>query len=293
LRFPPVVLFTDGERYWVGDGFHRILAASRAGLKQIAAHVRLGTHRDAILFGISANNDHGLPRTHADKRKAVELLLGDEEWRQWSDREIARRCGVGNWLVSRLRRSASVCNTQIARKVERGGTVYEMKKTKPVPTPEPAPVAAEPTAAPATAPEPGKPCLDRVGIPAPESRVAIFSAASDFAEAERLYDRLVAVLDRIAQSPAGTVYRQEMLPRTSPEGKVTFNCAALRTSRTKLECSEPFCAYCPTCHPTHPAQPYRSCKTCGGRGWTTRAAYEVCSSDSRKEILKIAGACKA
>jgi hypothetical protein len=28
LRFPPVVLFKGGEDYWVGDGFHRILAAS-------------------------------------------------------------------------------------------------------------------------------------------------------------------------------------------------------------------------------------------------------------------------
>jgi hypothetical protein len=29
LRFPAVVLFTDGQHYRLGDGFHRILAAPR------------------------------------------------------------------------------------------------------------------------------------------------------------------------------------------------------------------------------------------------------------------------
>src|SRR5262249_8043073 len=94
LRFPPVILFTDGRDYWLGDGFHRVLAAQKAGLTEIAAEVRPGTQRDALLFGIAANSAHGLSRTNADKRKAVACLLADAEWSQWSDREIARRCRV-------------------------------------------------------------------------------------------------------------------------------------------------------------------------------------------------------
>src|SRR5437660_12039003 len=66
LCFPPVVLFGEGQDYWLGDGFHRILAARKAGLTEIAAEVRPGTQRDALLFGISANSAHGLPRTPAD-----------------------------------------------------------------------------------------------------------------------------------------------------------------------------------------------------------------------------------
>ena len=27
LQFPPIVLFTDGQDYWVGDGCHRVEAA--------------------------------------------------------------------------------------------------------------------------------------------------------------------------------------------------------------------------------------------------------------------------
>ena len=128
LRFPAIVLFTDTHRYWLGDGFHRVLAARQAGLSEFSADVRPGTQRDALLCSISSNSDHGLPRTNADKRKAVLLLLADAEWSQWSDREIARRCQVSQRLVSNLRRGASEHGAQIEpRKVKRGDTVYEMR----------------------------------------------------------------------------------------------------------------------------------------------------------------------
>lgn len=41
----------------------------------------------------------------ADKRRAVTLLLQDEEWAAWSDREIARRCCVGHKFVATVRDS--------------------------------------------------------------------------------------------------------------------------------------------------------------------------------------------
>ena len=107
LRFPPVVLFTDEQHFWLADGFHRILAARDAGLSEFPADVRPGTERDALLFSISCNGAHGLPRTNADKRKAVTLLLADAEWSQWSDREIARHCQVSHKCVQKVRRSAS------------------------------------------------------------------------------------------------------------------------------------------------------------------------------------------
>lgn len=71
---------------------------------------------------------HGLRRTNADKRRAVMTLLRDEEWGGWSDREIARRCGVGHQMVSPLRASLSGRHDQIAatRTAERNGTVYQV-----------------------------------------------------------------------------------------------------------------------------------------------------------------------
>ncbi len=92
LRFPAVVLFTDGQRYFLADGFHRVLAARDAGLAELPAEVRSGNERDALLYSIAANTGHGLPRSNADKRKAVSLLLDDPEWSRWSDHEIARHC---------------------------------------------------------------------------------------------------------------------------------------------------------------------------------------------------------
>src|SRR5262249_11595880 len=128
VKFPPVDLFFDGRVYWMGACFPRALASEKAGLKEILADVHAGTQRDALLFSLSANSAHGLPRTNADKRKAVSLLLSDPEWSQWSDREIARQCQVSNFLVSGMRRKSSVIKSQMRERiVRRGARVSEMK----------------------------------------------------------------------------------------------------------------------------------------------------------------------
>ena len=103
--FPPIVVFHDGEKYWLADGFHRVNAAHRIGkFSQIPADVRSGTRRDAVLHAAGANASHGLRRTNGDKRRAVDVLLRDEEWSQWSDGEIARRCAVSDRFVASVRK---------------------------------------------------------------------------------------------------------------------------------------------------------------------------------------------
>lgn len=126
-EFPPVIVYFDGGTYWLSAGFHRYAATQKAGLSSIAVEVREGTLRDAILNSLGENATHGLPRTNADKRKAVMTMLEDGEWSKWSDREISRRCAVGNKMVSNLR--ASVSGTQIDRYVERSGTIYLQNTT--------------------------------------------------------------------------------------------------------------------------------------------------------------------
>lgn len=101
--FPPVVVFFDGKVHWLGDGFHTTEAHLRNGVKRIAVDERKGTLRDAILYACGANELHGLPRTNEDKRRAVEVLLGDPEWSAKADRWIAEKARVSHDMVARAR----------------------------------------------------------------------------------------------------------------------------------------------------------------------------------------------
>jgi DNA modification methylase/uncharacterized ParB-like nuclease family protein len=128
-HFPPVVVFHDGRDYWLADGFHRLHAAARAGRAELAADVRQGDRRAAVLHAVGANAEHGLRRTGADKRRAVLCLLGDAEWREWPQGEIARRCVVSREYVNRLSRElAPTCDRSQDRRrtVRRGAITYTM-----------------------------------------------------------------------------------------------------------------------------------------------------------------------
>src|SRR5262249_3773262 len=106
VNLPPAVVFNDGGvHFWLADGFHRHAAHAKAGLTSMLCEVRKGTQRDALLYAVGANAEHGLPRSNSDKHRAVTLLLCDPEWSRWSDREIARRAAVSHNFVSQLRRA--------------------------------------------------------------------------------------------------------------------------------------------------------------------------------------------
>jgi hypothetical protein len=102
-EFPAISVVHDGNEYYLSDGFHRLLAAQKAGKASINCDVLTGTLRDAILYSLSANSSHGLRRTVEDRRKAVMTMLEDFEWSEWSDREIARQCHVSHPFVAKMR----------------------------------------------------------------------------------------------------------------------------------------------------------------------------------------------
>jgi hypothetical protein len=127
--FPAVAVVTDGKTLWLVDGFTRYHARQKACLKDIGCEVTKGNRRAAILAACAANSTHGVRPTAADKRLKVGRLLADPEWRQWSDREIARRCGVGNHLVAQMRAEQGHMDDHPPnrRQCMRGGTEYEME----------------------------------------------------------------------------------------------------------------------------------------------------------------------
>lgn len=116
VEFDPVDLFHDGSVYWLADGFHRFYGAREAKRSSIPARVHQGTQRDAVLFSVGANSKHGLRRTNADKRMAVEVLLNDPEWVKWSDRKIAEQAGVSDPFVSGIRRELLTVSSSEAAK---------------------------------------------------------------------------------------------------------------------------------------------------------------------------------
>lgn len=124
-KFPPIIVFHDGKRRFVADGFQRVEAARQAKLREVSADVRKGTRRDAILFACGCNAYHGARRTNDDKRAVVLRLLNDPEWTDWNDREIARRCAVSGPFVATMRDSGNFKRLQM-RKVIRGGKTYTM-----------------------------------------------------------------------------------------------------------------------------------------------------------------------
>jgi hypothetical protein len=109
-KFPPIIAFSNGQTYWLADGFQRVKAAEVVGYEVIEAEVRQGTLRDAVLYACGANSTHGQRRTNNDKRKSVLTLLHDTEWVQWSDNKIAGVCGVSHTFVSEVRQSLLTIN---------------------------------------------------------------------------------------------------------------------------------------------------------------------------------------
>jgi len=153
-ELPPLKVFYDGSKFWLADGFHRIAAAKKIERKKVLCEVEDGTKRDAILYACGANANHGLRRTNADKRRAVERLLRDEEWSQWSDRRIAEATGVSNQFVSNLRKErrdqvSTVDTLEPVVRKGRDGKEYQApvskpKEPEPVETVEPVVESTEP-----------------------------------------------------------------------------------------------------------------------------------------------------
>lgn len=99
-EFPPIVVFHDGTRYYLADGFHRFMAAQRLSVGDIAAEVRPGTQHEAVWFALGANRTNGRRLTEADKSHAVVVAL--QTWPERLHTEIAAQIGCTPSLVSKV-----------------------------------------------------------------------------------------------------------------------------------------------------------------------------------------------
>lgn len=137
-QFPAVVVFYDGKKYWLADGFHRYQATLAANAKTILCEVRKGGKREALLYSCGCNAAHGQRRSKGDKRLAVSKLLKDKEWNKWSDREIAKRCHVSHTFVDNLRTSLATDASDERIYTTKHGTKAKMKTKNIGKKPKPA-----------------------------------------------------------------------------------------------------------------------------------------------------------
>ncbi len=150
--FPPVVVFYDGADYWLADGFHRVLAATKIGRTDIDADVRQGTQQDAQWYSYSVNQAHGLRRSNEDKERAVEAALRHPKAVGMSDELIATHVGVSSRTVLRYRH-ALMTLSQVKQPPNRTGrdgrtiNTSNIGKKKQPPAPKPEPEEDEPLSA--------------------------------------------------------------------------------------------------------------------------------------------------
>jgi uncharacterized ParB-like nuclease family protein/transposase len=135
-EFPPVVVFRD-ERdgtLYLADGFHRVAAARKAGLTEIAAEVRPGGLVGAVEYAEEANLTHGLNLTIRDKRAIFERrLTRGHEWATWSNRAVAAALGVDEGTIRNWRKALEVTTAENsavapAKRVGADGREYDVRK---------------------------------------------------------------------------------------------------------------------------------------------------------------------
>lgn len=107
------VVYNDGRNNWLSDGYQRLAAHEKSGVKKMKCLIRQGTLDDAFMFALSANAQHGARRTNADKRKAVESAMAHEKCKQLSDRAIADLCGVSHFFVASVRKASTGSECQL------------------------------------------------------------------------------------------------------------------------------------------------------------------------------------
>ena len=278
-KFPAVVVFHDDSRYVAADGFHRIHAASRMGAAQIECDVRKGGKADALKFALGCNAHHGLRRTNADKRHAVELAL--REFPKVSDVAISEMCLVGRELVAEIRKSQTLDNqpNQIAQPVDsdrlnppptRIGLDGRERKLPPPPMrPTTPPPPARSGGSHHAVPPPPSQVLDATGWPIPTQLIPLWQRADEVQE----------MLTTLSRVKGGLRTAQENKDKLFAEVNFSSALSQLDQAWADIKTAKPF-AVCPTCQGQVPDQ----CTLCRGRGLISEHRWNTCVTREDKEF---------
>lgn len=140
-KFPPIIIFNDGDKNYLVDGFKRYYAHKKNGLEIIDADVQMGTYDDAFDYAfINANRKNGDHYTPEDKRFQLRIAMDKPRYANKSDRELSRILKVSNTFVSKFRKAAGKQpdRMEITRKGKEISVSNPKKEIKHEPKHEPA-----------------------------------------------------------------------------------------------------------------------------------------------------------
>ncbi len=266
VELPRIVVcqLPDGELLAI-DGFHRIQAAVQAGKDWLPARVvEVDTRLDALWLALSQNHAHGLKRSRADKRRAVELALSHPDAEELSDRQLAKHCGVHHELVASVRQ-AQVSRTGVAdpprRTDSRGRQQPARRGGSATSTPNTAKSCdrESPRSAP---PEPAPPA---------EARTSATSAPAA-ALRQSPVDAFNQALAEAADAQRGARLLFASLGRRFPEHEKLFRRAADLAKQVEADFELAKLAECPGCDGS-------GCTFCSGRG-----IVEARSAEQHKRV---------
>ncbi|MEY2408253.1 MAG: hypothetical protein QOF48_923 [Verrucomicrobiota bacterium] len=285
-NFPPVIVFHDDTRYIVADGFHRIQAASSVGATEIECDIREGNKGDALKFALGCNAHHGLRRTNADKRHAVELAV--QEFGKFSDVALAEMCAVNRELVSDVRKINLLESSRSGtRSVPQPRVGLDGRERRLPPPPrvrgdanrDQTAVKAEIVQVAQTMAACGDVCLtlspppsevlDGTGWRVPTQLIPFWQRSGEVQAMLTMLSQVKSAL-RTAQQNKDKLF-----------GEVNFSSALSQLDQawTDIKTAKPF-AVCPTCQGQLPAQ----CTFCNGRGFISEHRWKTCATREDKEF---------
>jgi hypothetical protein len=267
-KFPPIICFDDGKTLRLADGYHRVAAAQKAGIKDLLADIRKGGEIECIEFAVGVNDKHGLRRSNADKRNAVKIAL--DRFPQHSSRQVAAMCKVNHHLVEEMRASKVGENAVQLGDLPTETCASPCKSSQASSSAEMR-IGGDGKSYPAQKLSSQEPEKDGIGRAIPTSILALWHRRNSVS----MYLQEISSLRGILKQAAET------------SDPLFAECAletirmALEDARLELQRAIPY-AVCPYCQGLQMA----TCRSCKGRGFVSEFFWEKCVDEKTKSMAK-------
>lgn len=270
VDLPPPKVWHDGMAYWLGDGFHRVEAAEQSGMSSMECIVIPGTQRDARLYAVGANEEHGLPRSAADRRRAVELLLDDDEWGKMAVKWMAEKANVSWSFVDKIRKEWEADHGAVEKRTTAAGRQYP-SRTKVTPARDIETPFDEP-AMPTTigSPQlqmPSEPIFDVYGSPVPPELIPSYMTAKELKSLATQIAKAKSTAENLFRADGGNGFHLQTVQKALDQAAETI----------RRGC---FFVVCPECE-GFPGE--TKCSLCGPRGWLSDAQFQSLNLSQKRK----------